>query len=214
METLEPRVAKQIAQAARAFQHRVTGREPHSVGVLLSGETLLITLHGALSPAEMAMALSPEGAAQVQEFHRYLFANSADELRQEIEQIIGVPVCEAIGEVAMTAGSVAKVFKTGTTVQVFLLADGVPRDSCEERIKWSVLKREFHDVGPVEEKQGICRHRRNRGLYRLCKVTVLDIRGNNVKLGFELDAEVPVHRTEVWERIRAGIPGKAEATQK
>ena len=39
------------------------------------------------------------------------------------------------------------------------------------------------------------------GLHRLLKVTVLDIRGANVKLGFEVDAGVPVHRSEVWERI-------------
>ena len=37
--------------------------------------------------------------------------------------------------------------------------------------------------------------------HRLLKVTVLDIRGANVKLGFEVDASVPVHRSEVWERI-------------
>ncbi len=41
------------------------------------------------------------------------------------------------------------------------------------------------------------------GLHRLLKVTVLDIKGSNVKLGFEADASVPVHRAEVWERIRA-----------
>lgn len=38
----------------------------------------------------------------------------------------------------------------------------------------------------------------------LLKVTVLEIRGGSVQLGFEADATVPVHRWEVWERIRAG----------
>jgi len=33
---------------------------------------------------------------------------------------------------------------------------------------------------------------------------VLEIRGGKVRLGFEADADVPVHRWEVWERIRAG----------
>jgi carbon storage regulator len=42
------------------------------------------------------------------------------------------------------------------------------------------------------------------GFHRLLKVTVLGIRGTNVKLGFEADADVPVHRAEVWERIQAG----------
>ncbi len=41
------------------------------------------------------------------------------------------------------------------------------------------------------------------GFHRLLKVTVLDIRGARVRLGFEVDADVPVHRTEVLDRIRA-----------
>ena len=73
MEKLDPSVAQQIAQAAIAFQQQRTGHEPKSVAVVLSGDTLLITLHGALSPAEKALAQSPAGAAQVQEFHRQLF---------------------------------------------------------------------------------------------------------------------------------------------
>ena len=39
------------------------------------------------------------------------------------------------------------------------------------------------------------------GLHRLLKVTVLDIRGGRVKLGFEVDDNVPVHRSEIWQRI-------------
>ena len=41
------------------------------------------------------------------------------------------------------------------------------------------------------------------GFHRLLKVTVLGIRGSIVKLGFDVDPHVPVHRAEVWERIRA-----------
>ena len=41
------------------------------------------------------------------------------------------------------------------------------------------------------------------GLHRLLKVTVLGIEGSRVKLGFEVDPDVPVHRAEVWERIQA-----------
>jgi len=44
------------------------------------------------------------------------------------------------------------------------------------------------------------------GFERLLKVTVLEIEGNNVKLGFEVDKAVPVHRLEVWERIQASGP--------
>jgi carbon storage regulator len=41
------------------------------------------------------------------------------------------------------------------------------------------------------------------GRQPMLKVTVLDIRGGRVRLGFEADADLPVHRLEVWERIRA-----------
>jgi carbon storage regulator CsrA len=41
------------------------------------------------------------------------------------------------------------------------------------------------------------------GFEHLLKVTVLEIRSGNVRLGFEVDAEVPVHRWEVWQRIHA-----------
>jgi carbon storage regulator CsrA len=38
----------------------------------------------------------------------------------------------------------------------------------------------------------------------LLKVTVIDIKGGIVRLGFEAPADVPVNRLEVWERLRAG----------
>ena len=38
----------------------------------------------------------------------------------------------------------------------------------------------------------------------MLKVTVLEIRGGKVKLGFEADPTIPVQRSEVWERIRTG----------
>ena len=73
--------------------------------------------------------MSPEGIAQVQEFHRQLFANASDSLRQEIKRITGVEVREAVAEVETATGTVVKVFTSGTVVQVFLLARGVPADS-------------------------------------------------------------------------------------
>ena len=38
---------------------------------------------------------------------------------------------------------------------------------------------------------------------RLLEVTVLEIRGGSVTLGFEAAADVSVHRREVWEKISA-----------
>jgi len=41
------------------------------------------------------------------------------------------------------------------------------------------------------------------GLEQVVKVTVLDVRGSNVRLGFEASDEVPIHRAEIWDRICA-----------
>src|SRR6202521_4398429 len=122
-------MAQQIAQAAIAFEQRRTGNHvPKSVTVVLSEGTLVITLHEALSPAEKALAQSPAGAAQMQEYHRQLFASSASSLRQEIHRITGMEVREATAEVEPTTGAVVQAFTTGTVVQVFLLCGSVPAE--------------------------------------------------------------------------------------
>jgi uncharacterized protein YbcI len=125
-------MAQQIAQAATAFQKQRTGHTPKSVSVVLSGDTLVVTLLGALSPAEQAMAQSPEGAAKVQEFHRELFQSASDTLRQEIKRITGVEVQKARAELDPTTGTVVQVFTTGTMVQVFLLASKVSSSNWSE----------------------------------------------------------------------------------
>ena len=122
-------VAEQIALAASTFEQRRTGHVPKSVTVVVTDHTLVITLHGALSEAEKAVAKDPAGAAQVQEFHRQLFANSSEWLRQEIKRISGVEVREAAAEVEPATGTVVHAFTTGTVVQVFLMAGSIPADS-------------------------------------------------------------------------------------
>ena len=123
-------MAEQIAQVATTFQQQRTGHQPKSVSVMLGGDTLVVTLHGALSsPAEQAMVQSPEGAAKVQEFHRQLFLNASDTLRQEIKRITGMEVLEGSAEVDPKCGPVVQVFPSGTMVQVFLLSGKLPSGS-------------------------------------------------------------------------------------
>jgi len=124
MDQLGSTTARQLAQAASAFEERLTGHFPRSVSVVLNDDTLVIALHGALSPAEQALAQTPAGAAQVQEYHRQLFTGSLDSLRQEIKRIAGVEVREAAAEIDQT-GAAVHAFTTGTVVQVFLLAGSV-----------------------------------------------------------------------------------------
>jgi uncharacterized protein YbcI len=118
-------MAQQIAQVARNFQQQRTGKVPNAVTVVLSGDTLVVTMHDALSPAEKALASTPEGAAKVQEFHRQLFTSSAAALREEIKNITGVQVREAAAEVETSSGTVVHAFTSGTMVQVFLLSQSI-----------------------------------------------------------------------------------------
>ena len=122
MTELESSIAKQVAQAAATCHLERTGQEPESVAVVLSGDTLVVTLHGALSRAERALAMTEDGAATVSEFHRRLFASSPDPLREQIRAILGAQVLEARAEVEAAMGTVVQVFTTGTIVQVFLLS--------------------------------------------------------------------------------------------
>jgi uncharacterized protein YbcI len=118
-------IVQQIAEAASAFQQERTGHAPKAVTVVLSEDTLVITLHEALTPAERDLARSPAGAVQVQDFHRQLFSHTSESLRREIKRITGRDVREAVAEVEPTTGAVVHAFTTGTMVQVFLLTEKV-----------------------------------------------------------------------------------------
>jgi uncharacterized protein YbcI len=122
-------MAQRVARAAQEFERTRTGIEPKSVTVVQSEGTLVITVHGALSPAERALSKTPAGAAQVQEFHRQLFASGSGALREEIRKITGVEVREATAEVDPETGTVVAVFSSGTVVQVYLLANAITPDA-------------------------------------------------------------------------------------
>jgi uncharacterized protein YbcI len=114
MSQSQSTMARQIAQAAVAFEQQRTGNHlPESVTVVLNDSALVVILPGALLPAEKALAQTPAGAAQVQEFYRQLFNTAAETLRKEIERITGLAVLEA--------APLVQAFTTGTVVQVFLL---------------------------------------------------------------------------------------------
>jgi uncharacterized protein YbcI len=129
MDQSSPTRAQQIAWAASDFERQRTGRVPKSVAVALTGNTLVVTLHGVLSPAEQAVARSAAGIGELQEFYRLLFTNAAGPLRQEIKRITGVDVREATAGVRAATAGVVPVFTTSTVVQVFLLAGNLPAET-------------------------------------------------------------------------------------
>lgn len=135
-------IAEQLASVASRLQASRTGHSPQAVTVVLSQDTLVVTLHEALTPAERALAQTPAGAAQVQDFHRQLFANSTAEMRQEIKRITGRDVREATAEIETATGTVVHAFTTGAMVQVYLLQPGAPADL--------TLRGEFSEPLPVD----------------------------------------------------------------
>src|SRR4029434_1864057 len=80
MDEPRPTRARQIARAIRASERERRGRSPVSVSVALGGSTVVVTLLGALAPAERAATQTPEGAALVQEYYRALFASAGGPL--------------------------------------------------------------------------------------------------------------------------------------
>ena len=70
------------------------------------------------------MGETAKGAADVQDFHRQLFAVSSSQLRNEITRITGRTVREAAVELEPLTGTVVHAFSSGNVVQIFQLTPG------------------------------------------------------------------------------------------
>ncbi len=126
-------MAQEVADAVTRLQTERTGHAPGTVTVVLSEDTLVVTLNNALSPAEIAMSQTEEGAKFVREFHRRLFDCSIDELRTAINRITGIPIREAAVEVEPNSGAVIHAFTSGTMVQVFRLSGRISQETWNSR---------------------------------------------------------------------------------
>ncbi len=104
-----------------SMQSERTGHTPKAVTVVASDETVVLTLHEALTPAEKILARTEAGAAKVEQYHRALFAVSCDELRGEIQRLTGRKVREAAVVVEPATGAIVHAFTSGTMVQIFQL---------------------------------------------------------------------------------------------
>ena len=132
--------SKELAQIALSMQSERTGHTPKAVTVVASEETVVLTLHEALTPAEKILARTDSGAAKVEQYHRALFAVSCDELRKEIQRLTGRKVREAAVVVEPATGAIVHAFTSGTVVQIFQLephgvathvSAGIPPDASD-----------------------------------------------------------------------------------
>ncbi|WP_167546661.1 Na-translocating system protein MpsC family protein [Stieleria maiorica] len=130
-------MTQQLARVASTLQRQRTGVAPKTVTATLCENTLVVTMEGVLTPAEQALAQTPPGVTQVQEFHRQLFASSSESMREKIKTITGRDVREEAAEIQTDAGTLAHLFKSGAMVQVFILTpelssyQGSDRESLE-----------------------------------------------------------------------------------
>ncbi len=122
-------MAQKVAQAASRSQELRTGLAPSSVTTVLSEGVLVITLLGALTPAEQSLAANPAGAEKIQEFHRQLFLISSDDMRHEITEITGVQIQEAGAELGTDHGTMIHPLSDATMVQSFQLAGPLDTES-------------------------------------------------------------------------------------
>jgi uncharacterized protein YbcI len=114
-------VSKELADIALAMQSERTGHTPKAVTVVASDETVVVTLHEALTPAEKVLARTEAGASKVEDYHRALFAVSCNELRREIQRLTGRKVREAAVVMEPASGAIVHAFPSGTMVQIFQL---------------------------------------------------------------------------------------------
>ena len=114
-------VPKELAAIALSMQAERTGHMPKAVTVVASEDTVVLTLHEALTPAEKMLASTEHGASKVEQYHRALFAVSCDELRKEIQRLTGRRVREAAFVVEPATGAIVHAFTSGTVVQIFQL---------------------------------------------------------------------------------------------
>ncbi len=122
-------LSKELAQIALAMQSERTGHSPKAVTVVASEETIVLTLHDALTPAEKILARTEAGAAKVEQYHRALFSVSCEALRNEIQRLTGRKVREAAVVVEPATGAIVHAFTSGTVVQIFQLEpDSVATD--------------------------------------------------------------------------------------
>ena len=122
-------MAQKVVDAIKRFQTELTGHAPKVITDMWSDETLAVTLHEALSPAEVVMSQNADGAARVQEYHRRLFESSAIGPRKEINRITGVTIRESAVEVETMTGADVHAFTSAVMVQVFRLSSVISAET-------------------------------------------------------------------------------------
>jgi uncharacterized protein YbcI len=123
---LDGRVARRVAHAVGGFEHRLLGRVPSSVTVVVKDDSMVLTVCETFSPMERRLARTDEGRERLRAFHRFLFSATRDAFREHVREHTGIDLCGALAHVDADAGSIFKTFTTGADIECFLLGDALP----------------------------------------------------------------------------------------
>ena len=121
---------KELAEIASVQQQLRTGHPPKKGDVAFAGNAVVMVLHDALTRAEKKLAQDPKATNQLQAFHRELFLNSSNTMKQEIARVTGRAVRETVSELETGAGSLVYAPATGVMIQVYMLS---PRASPDKK---------------------------------------------------------------------------------
>lgn len=125
-DAVSEHLARRVARAIGGFEYALLDRVPRSVTVVANGAAVVVSLHEPLSAFERRLAATPGGGRRVHDFHQGIFTETRDALVHHVRRSTGVELDAGLVHVDAAAGSVFKTFTTESSVELFLLGQGLP----------------------------------------------------------------------------------------
>jgi uncharacterized protein YbcI len=117
MENIKPtkgQIEAQISNAISKFEKECMGRGPKEIKTKIIQNHIFSIVDGFLTQSEQKLAQSESGMKLIKEMRIALFENSREELRNAIQEIVGVDIISIHSDVST---------KTGEKVIVLTLSD-------------------------------------------------------------------------------------------
>ncbi|MEK9164339.1 MAG: DUF2294 domain-containing protein [Chloroflexota bacterium] len=109
-------VEASLANAIIQFEKEHLGRGPVEARVFIVEDMILVRLRGVLTPAEVKLALSPDGHNLIKQVRRQLLEGSRAVLDEIVQRVTGIGVISLHTDISV---------KSGERVIVFTLAENL-----------------------------------------------------------------------------------------
>ena len=114
--TTRGEIEASLANAIIQFEKEHLGRGPVEARVFIIEDMILVRLRGVLTPAEVKLALSPDGHNLIKQVRRQLLEGSRPVLDEIVRQVTGIGVISLHTDISV---------KSGERVIVFTLAENL-----------------------------------------------------------------------------------------